>query len=155
MGRSKMLLGLTGATALVALLGGACGAAAQPTATPEAMMKKETPGAMMTKETPDAMMKKETPAAMMKKDLPPNLIAPHFVDSAPGHGQAFKQAPPAVVINFNFNLHEKSSLTVTRDGAAVAIGAVAIDPNKLTMRASLPAGSGDGLYVVGYKACWP
>ena len=93
--------------------------------------------------------------AMMEKDLPNFLIAPHYVNSSPEHGQTFMQAPETIVINFNFNLHEISDITVTRDGQRVDIGATTIDDNELTMRATLGSDSGDGVYTVHYSACWP
>lgn len=145
----KRLLGVLWGVLLVAVLVSmACGASATPA--PEAMMKKDTP-------VPDAMMKKETPApdTMMKKELPKHLIAAHFVDSSPMHGEVFRQAPEAIVINFNFNLHQKSSVSVTRDGAAVTTGKATIDSNQLAMRATLGGNASDGLYLVSYKACWP
>ena len=93
--------------------------------------------------------------AMMEKDLPNYLIAPHYVNSSPEHGQTFMQAPELIVINFNFNLHENSDITVTRDSQSVDIGATTIDDNELTMRATLGSDSGDGVYTVQYSACWP
>ena len=102
----------------------------------------------------DAMMK-ETPASDAMKKLPDQLFAAHFMDSYPLHGEVFRQAPETIVINFNFNLHEKSSISVTKDGAVVSIGKTTIDPKQLAMRATLGGSSGDGQYVVSYRACWP
>ncbi|MBI4329507.1 MAG: cupredoxin domain-containing protein [Chloroflexi bacterium] len=98
---------------------------------------------------------KPSPKGMAEKGLPDHLVAPHFVDSSPRHGQVFQQTPESIVINFNFNLHDKSSLTLTRDGAPVLISKITIDANRLALRALLGAGGGDGLYLVVYSACWP
>lgn len=96
-----------------------------------------------------------SPKEMTGKELPDHLIASHFVDSSPRHGQVFQQTPESIVINFNFNLHDKSSLTLTRDGAPVSVSKITIDANRLALRALLGAGGGDGLYLVVYSACWP
>ena len=145
--RKVFLIGVAG---VLLLVGAAC-SSSKPAAPPASAQDKV---AMEAK----AMAEKkamEEKAAMEKTDLPKQLIAPHFVDSSPMHGEVFKQAPEAVVINFNFNLHEKSGISVTRDGAAVAAGKATIDPKQLAMRATLGKNSGDGLYLVSYKACWP
>jgi plastocyanin/methionine-rich copper-binding protein CopC len=167
--RRQLLSILWGGFLAVTLALVACGTSAAPT--PEAMMKKETPtpdammkkdmptpdGMMMTKGTPapDSMMKGTSDTMMMQKELPNQLFVPHFVNSSPQHGEVFRQAPETIVINFNFNLHDKSSISVTRDGAMVAVGKTTIDQNRLAMRATLGKSAGDGLYVVSYKGCWP
>ena len=126
----------------------------------DAMMKKaETPGAAMVKETPGAMMDKEgaameKPGAMMDK-LPNQLFAAHFVDSYPKHGETFAQPPEKALINFNFTLGDPSSITVTKDGTRVNTSALAYGERNLSMSVAIPSNSGDGLYVVDYKACWP
>ncbi len=125
------------------------------TASPDAMMGKEagTPDAMMPKETPDAMTK-GTPGAMMAPP-PDQITSPHFVDSAPKHGDTFAQPPERIVINFDFTLHEDSDITVTRDGTPVTTEKATLGANKLSLSTTLPADAGDGLYVVDYTACWP
>ena len=80
----------------------------------------------------------------MKKELPKQLFSPHFVSSSPKHGETLAQAPDTIAINFNFNLHEKSAIMVTRDGTAVTTGKTTVDPNQLAMRAMLN-NAGDGL----------
>ena len=92
---------------------------------------------------------------MMGMSLPDQITAPHFVNSYPAHGDAFRQAPEAIVINFNFTLHPDSSVTVTRDGVVLGMGDVTIEDDKLTMRRPLGGGTGDGVYVIDYTACWP
>ena len=127
----------------------------------DATTMEKTPGtdATMMEKTPgtDATMmeKKTTEADGMMKELPGQIFAPHFVNSSPAHGEKFQQAPDVIVINFNFNLQEKSSISVMRDGAAIATGKPTIDSNQLAIRAALGSTMGDGLYVVSYKTCWP
>ncbi len=87
--------------------------------------------------------------------LPDNLIAPHFVDSSPGHGEKFAQVPPAIVLNFNFNLNQNSAINITRDGQQVSTSRVEFAANQLSMRTSVTSASEDGVYQVDYKACWP
>ena len=127
----------------------------EPTSTPTQEPTQEV-SMSSSQDDGDAMMEKDDNGnAMMEKDLPNYLIAPHFVNSSPEHGQTFMQAPELIVINFNFNLHENSDITVTRDGQPVDIGAITIDDNELTMRTTLGSASGDGVYTVQYSACWP
>ena len=125
----------------------------------DAMEKDD--GDAMEKDDGDAMEKDDGDAmekdgdAMTSEDLPANLIAPHFVNSFPGHGQTYMQAPELIVINFNFNLHDNSDITVTRDGHPVNTATRIIDSNRLTLRTTLGSDSGDGVYTVQYRACWP
>lgn len=89
-------------------------------------------------------------------ELPTQKFAAHYVDSAPVHGRVFSVVPDKVLINFDFTLAEPSSITVTRNGAAVQTGKTAITgANSLSLTTPLPADGGDGLYEVNYKACWP
>ena len=118
----------------------------------DAMEKDD--GDAMEKDGGDAM-EKDDGDAMTSEDLPANLIAPHFVNSFPGHGQTYMQAPELIVINFNFNLHDNSDITVTRDGHPVNTATRIIDSNRLTLRTTLGSDSGDGVYTVQYRACWP
>ncbi len=87
--------------------------------------------------------------------LPDMITAPHFIDAYPLHGDVLAQPPPRVVLNFNFNLYQDSSITVTRDGAPVELGPVVISEEALSMEAALEADPGDGVYQVDYTACWP
>jgi plastocyanin len=85
-----------------------------------------------------------------------STVAAHFVDSVPNHGDVLPSAPNAITLNFNFNLHADSSLTVTRDGQPVAIGPKAIAANQLSIAAPVADPKpGNGVYTVAYKACWP
>ncbi len=88
--------------------------------------------------------------------LPDQLFAAHFVDSTPTHGQEFAQVPNRVLINFNFNLADNSSITVTTGGAPVAAGPATVrGDRRLELTSDLGGVQGDGVYVVNYKACWP
>lgn len=121
---------------------------AAPAATPGGVMEKKE-GEAMKKEAP-AMEKKE--GAMMEKAA--QIKAPHFVDSIPGHGGVYAKPPARVLINFDFDLHPNSLITVTKDGADAIGGPTVVGANKLSISA-LVKGLGDGTYVVNYSACWP
>lgn len=95
------------------------------------------------------------PRGADRDDTPQQIVAPHFVDSYPTHGQSFVLAPETIVVNFNFTLNETSTLAVTRDGQAVPVPAPTFNQRKLAMRAPLGRASGGGRYVVTYRACWP
>ena len=117
----------------------------------DAMMEKD--GDAMMEKDGDAMMEKDGDAMMEK--LPDTIVAPHFVDASPAHGDSLPQAPLELVLNFNFNLHPDSAIALTRDGSPVALGPVTISTDKLSMRAAIPNTPGDGVYQVNYTACWP
>ncbi|MSQ12303.1 MAG: hypothetical protein EXR48_06410 [Dehalococcoidia bacterium] len=88
--------------------------------------------------------------------LPDQIFAAHFVDSTPGHGQEFAQVPNRVLVNFNFNLADNSSIAVTKNGAPVAVvPAIVQGERRLEPTSDLTGIQGDGVYVVDYKACWP
>ncbi len=144
------------------LIAASLSACAQPAA-PDVSMAKPTE-AMMAKPT-DAMVKPtdaamaKTPDAMTRSDvmmpkLPDQVFAAHFVDSAPKHGDTFAKVPDKVLINFNFTLSDPSAITVLKDDKPIQVK-TALASNNLSMSAALPSDSGDGLYVVKYKACWP
>lgn len=88
--------------------------------------------------------------------LPDQLFAAHFVASTPGHGQEFAQVPTRVLINFNFNLADNSSIAVTKDGVPVAAGPATVQgERRLELASDLAGVQGSGVYLVNYKACWP
>lgn len=122
--------------------------AAMPSTTADTMKKDD---AMMPKT--DAMTKSGD--TMMSNGLPRETVAAHFTASTPAHGATLTQAPSEIVLNFNFTLHEISTVTVTRNGSPVTTGPLAFGDRKLSLRAPLTGGVGEGLYVVTYKACWP
>lgn len=80
---------------------------------------------------------------------------PHFETSAPTHGTLLAAPPINIVIDFNFDLHAKSSISVTKDGKEFALGTTTIDDNKLTLRRAFDTSAPDGVYTVNYTACWP
>lgn len=97
-----------------------------------------------------------TPTLPVTGNLASQKFAAHYVDSAPVHGRTFALVPDKVLINFDFSLAEPSTITVTKDGNALRIGASTISgPNALQLSSTLPGDGGDGLYVVKYVACWP
>lgn len=80
---------------------------------------------------------------------------PHFESSTPSAGSTLASPPPNVTINFNFDLSDKSSITVIKDGRDYATNHTSIDENKLAMRRSVSQDAPDGRYQVKYTACWP
>ena len=161
--RFRVTAFLLAGVALLTLTATACASFQSPNATPTAMMDKakdalmeKTPVAMMEK-TPDAMMQKTPDAmvgdAMMK--LPEQQFAAHFVSSDPVHGAKVTKPPAGVTLNFNFTLSEASTIAVADDGKALTLAKPSFASNKLAMSVALPGGTGNGLYVVDYKACWP
>ena len=113
--------------------------------------KSEESMAKDTMEESEESMAKESVAM----SVPDKIVAPHFVDSSPLHGDVLAEAPQVVVLNFNFNLHDDSAIEVSREGEAVSLGPRMISENRLSMRADLQNDSKDGVYQVSYKACWP
>lgn len=91
----------------------------------------------------------------VRQKLPDELFAAHYVDSYPKHGDVFAQVPDRVQIDFNFTLHEVSSIRVTNDGVPLEEGKVTLGQRNLSMWMALQAAAGDGTYVVNYRACWP
>lgn len=79
----------------------------------------------------------------------------HFETSTPEHGTTVAAVPVDIVLNFNFDLHEISSISITKDGKEYGAGATTVDSNKLSMRRKMGLGSPDGLYTVKYNGCWP
>jgi plastocyanin/methionine-rich copper-binding protein CopC len=121
----------------------------------EEMMDGESDEAMMDAKSDEEMMAGDSDEAMMDVALPDNIVAPHFVGSFPLHGDMLPQAPEVIVLNFNFNLHEDSSIMVSRGGEPVAIETAEIAEDQLSMRASLGDAGHSGVYRVDYIACWP
>ncbi len=87
--------------------------------------------------------------------LPNQLFAAHYVDSYPNHGDVFAQMPDRAQIDFNFTLHEASTIEISKDGAQLEVGKPNLGPRNLAMWVQLQDSAGDGLYLVKYKACWP
>ncbi|MEM3086637.1 MAG: copper resistance protein CopC [Halobacteria archaeon] len=120
-----------------------------------AMMEtKNESGAMREKKNESGALMEKKEGAMMEKGPGLQIKSPHFVDSVPGHGGVYAKPPARVLLNFDFDLHPKSSITVTRDGADATGGPTVVGANKLSMSAPVKDLSG-GTYVVNYSACWP
>ena len=97
----------------------------------------------------------ETITETSKKNLPDKIVAPHFINSYPLHGDILAQSPPEIVLNFNFNLETNSSISIARDGEPVSLGPLSISENQLSMRTPVLDDTRDGIYQVSYEACWP
>ena len=80
---------------------------------------------------------------------------PHYESSAPANDMVLAAAPPNVTIDFNFDLSDRSSIKITKDGSDYGSGQTSVDGNKLAMRRSMKQDALDGLYLVMYTACWP
>lgn len=79
----------------------------------------------------------------------------HYESNTPAHGVILGAPPVNVVIDFNFDLANPSSLSITKDGKEYAQGEITIDTNKLALRRNFDPAAPDGTYKVNYKACWP
>lgn len=79
----------------------------------------------------------------------------HYESNTPAHASVLAGVPVNVVIDFNFDLAEPSSISITMDNKEYGTGETIIDENKLSMRRSVNAEAPDGLYTVSYNACWP
>lgn len=79
----------------------------------------------------------------------------HFETSTPEHGSTLADLPVNIVIDFNFDLSPKSTMSVIKEGKEYATGTTSIDQNNLSMRRQMSVNSSDGLYNVNYNACWP
>lgn len=79
----------------------------------------------------------------------------HYESNTPEHAAVLAGVPINVVVNVNFDLTNKSSIFITKDGKDFGVGTTALDSNKLTMRRNIDPNSPDGVYTVNYKACWP
>lgn len=93
------------------------------------------------------------PATPTHPAMPEKKNVPHWVDSAPNHGDVFAVAPERIVINFDVALGDASAIEVTQDEKPLAIGALAFGLHKISMAATLPRDAGDGAYVVKFKVC--
>lgn len=134
----------------------------EPTATAVAMMQTTpTPDAMMqAAPTTDAMMPHPTGTAeaMMTPDrmmagAPAETMAAHVVSMSPKHAQLLDERPDQITITFDAPLAPSSTITVAKDGTAIAVGKTTLGDKNLSMSVSLPATAGDGIYMVKYTAC--
>lgn len=79
----------------------------------------------------------------------------HYESNTPAHESVLAGIPVNVVIDFNFDLHDSSNITITHNGVDYSEGPVIVDANKLSMRRSIKKDSPNGVYTVTYDACWP
>lgn len=79
----------------------------------------------------------------------------HYESNTPEHGTILPAPPVNVVIDVNFDLSQKSSISITSGGKEYGTGDTIIDQSKLAMRRKVDGGALDGLYTVSYTACWP
>lgn len=79
----------------------------------------------------------------------------HFETSTPAHAGILAAVPADVVINFNFDLADNSTIRIEKDGKDYAVGNLTFDDNKLTMRRQMDKTAPDGIYTVRYDGCWP
>ena len=80
---------------------------------------------------------------------------PHYESNTPVHGSTVAGVPINVVVDFNFDLAHGSAIAISHDGQDYGKGETTIDDNKLALRRQMTVDAPDGLYTVGYKACWP
>lgn len=79
----------------------------------------------------------------------------HFESSTPAHASSLAAVPVDVVIDFNFDLADNSTIKIIRNGQDYGTGNTIIDSNKLAMRRQMDQSAPDGVYTVKYNGCWP
>jgi len=116
-----------------------------------------TTGSSINNETTATNQSSEPPTqdAPLSFDFAQPKKSAHYVSNTPEHGDVLGSLPQEVVVTFNFDLSNKSTISVTKDGKEVSTGSVTIDSDKLVMRKKVVQDSGTGLYTVNYNACWP
>lgn len=137
--------------AVLALAGFFAFRAKPPTGTPvdDAI---ETPNVPVRERAPEESV---TPVASPGVQFATPKKSAHFESSTPAHGSTLAAPSVNVVIDFNFDLAAKSSISITSGGKEYGTGTTTIDANKLAMRRTMDFASPDGLYTVTYEACWP
>lgn len=78
----------------------------------------------------------------------------HYESNTPAHGATLAGVPVNVTIDFNFDLANGSSISITNGGKEYTTGKTIIDSNLLAMRRNVDPSTPDGIYTVSYKACW-
>jgi plastocyanin/methionine-rich copper-binding protein CopC len=79
----------------------------------------------------------------------------HFETSTPAHESVLPAVPVDVVIDFNFDLADNSTIRIEKDGNNYGMGEVRFDDSKLAMRRKMASDAPDGVYTVNYNGCWP
>lgn len=111
--------------------------------------------------TPTLAQESKTPEPTAQEQLAPALTftdpqkSAHYVSNTPAHGSILDQSPAEVVINFNFDLAENSTISITKEGKEYGGGAISFAADKLSMRKAVLGSGGSGVYTVNYNACWP
>lgn len=79
----------------------------------------------------------------------------HYESNTPAHGMIVAAVPMGVVVNFNFDLSTKSTISISKDGQEYGVGAATVDANKLALRRTMDPNAPDGTHTAKYNACWP
>lgn len=79
----------------------------------------------------------------------------HYVANSPTHSAVLTKPPASASINFNFDLIESSTVSITREGKEYGSGSATVSSDKRTLSRTLDSSAPDGLYTVNYNACWP
>lgn len=97
----------------------------------------------------------------------PTFINPkrsaHYESNTPAHGAVLPGVPVNVVLDFNFDLSDKSFIQILDARPDVVGGELVeygrgetvVDKSKLSMRKVMDSEAPDGIYTVRYNACWP
>lgn len=111
------------------------------------LFKNQTPSSQSTQ-----------PPATKQTTTSSEFITPkksaHWESNTPEHESILAGVPINVVINFNFDLTQGSTIQITKNGQDYGLEETIIDQNKLAMRSKMDPSSPNGLYLVAYKACW-
>lgn len=81
------------------------------------------------------------------------LTSDHFTGSSPANNSLHSEAPKSIAINFSLGLTEDSTLTITRDGEVVPVGASVITNDDLQILTGFTSEE-RGNYLVEYSACF-
>lgn len=117
-----------------------------------------TPAPVTVNDTPPAGTEAPPPAPTQSETaltLPDKIVAPHFINSYPAHGDILAQVPNVAVLNFNFNLESNSFIRANWNGESVPLGPLTISADQLSMRVPFAESGTDGVYQLTYTACWP
>lgn len=80
---------------------------------------------------------------------------PHYESNVPFHASILAGVPINVVINFNYDVANGSSISIQKDSQEYGTGEILFDSNNLAMRRAMKNDAPNGVYLVNYKACWP
>lgn len=81
---------------------------------------------------------------------------PHFLDSTPTNGDVYAAQPINITINFDFDLSNKSSISVVdQDQQEWTAGETKIEDADTALKRDLKPDMPNGKYFINYTACWP